>query len=42
MQNNNPQTYIKEVRESDLEKPEDVDIIKKILKDFSPNNQEIT
>ena len=38
----NPQEYIKEVRESDLEKPGDEDIIEKLLKDFSSNNQKIT
>ena len=38
----NPQEYIKEVRESDLEKPGDEDIIEKLLKDFASNNQEIT
>ena len=38
----NPQDYIKEVRESDLIKPGDEDIIEKLLKDFSSNNHEIT
>ena len=42
LQKENPQEYIKEVRESDLEKPGDEDIIEKLLKDFSTNNQEIT
>ena len=42
LQKENPQEYIKEVRESDLEKPGDEDIIEKLLKDFSSNNQEIT
>ena len=42
LQKKNPQEYIKEVRESNLEKPGDEDIIEKLLKDFSSNNQEIT
>ena len=42
LQKENPQEYIKEVRESDLEKPGDEDIIDKLMKDFSSNNQEIT
>ena len=42
LQKENPQEYIKEVRESNLEKPGDEDIIEKLLKDFSSNNQKIT
>jgi hypothetical protein len=42
LQKENPDEYIKEVRESDLEKPGDEDIIEKILKDFASNNQELT
>ena len=42
LQKENLEEYIKEVRESDLIKPGDEDIIEKIMKDFSSNNQEIT
>ena len=42
LQKENLEEYIKEVRESDLVKPGDEDIIEKIMKDFSSNNQEIT
>ena len=42
LQKENLEEYIKEVRESDLVKPGDEDIIEKIMKDFSLNNQEIT
>ncbi len=42
LQKENLEEYIKEVRESDLKKPGDEDIIEKIMKDFSSNNQEIT
>ena len=34
--------YVKEVRESDLEKPGDDDILEKIIFDFSQNNLSIT
>ena len=36
------QNYIKEVRESDLEKPGDDDIIDKLLNDFVKNNIDIS
>ena len=42
LQKENLEDYIKDVRESDLKKPGDEDIIEKIMKDFSSNNQEIT
>ena len=42
LQKENVEEYIKEVRESDLEKPGDEDIIDKIMKDFSDSNKEIT
>ena len=42
LQKENPQEYIKEVRESDLAKPGDEDIIEKLMNDFSSNNQNIT
>ena len=42
LQNENLEEYIKEVRESNLVKPGDEDIIEKIMKDFSSNNKEIT
>ena len=42
LQNENLEEYFKEVRESNLVKPGDEDIIEKIMKDFSSNNQEIT
>ena len=42
LQKKNPQEYVKEVRESDLEKSGDEDIIEKLLKDCSSNNQKIT
>ena len=42
LQKENLEEYIKEVRESNLVKPGDEDIIEKIMKDFSSNNQEIT
>ena len=42
LHNENPQEYIKEVRESNLEKPEDEDIIEKLLEYLSSNNKEIT
>ena len=35
LQKENKEKYIKEVRESDLEKPGDEDIIEKIMQDFS-------
>ena len=38
----NKEKYIKEVRESDLEKPGDEDMIGKIMQDFSDNNDSIT
>jgi hypothetical protein len=42
LQKENKEKYIKEVRESDLEKPGDEDIIEKIMQDFSDNNDSIT
>ena len=42
LQKENLEEYIKEVRESNLVKPGDEDIIEKIMKDFSSNNKEIT
>jgi hypothetical protein len=42
LQKENPEEYIKEVRESDLVRPGDEDIIEKLMKDFSSANQEIT
>ena len=42
LQKENKEKYIKEVRESDLEKPGDEDIIGKIMQDFSDNNDSIT
>ena len=42
LQKENPEEYIKEVRESALEKPGDEDIIEKLMKDFASNNQELT
>ena len=42
LQKENIEEYIKEVRESDLKKPGDENIIEKIMKDFSSSNQEIT
>ena len=42
LQKENREQYIKEVRESDLEKPGDEDIIEKLMQDFSTSNQEIT
>ena len=42
MQKENREEYIKEVRESDLKSPGDEDIIAKLMKDFSSDNQEIT
>ena len=42
LQKENREEYIKEVRESDLERPGDEDIIEKLMKDFSSNNHEIT
>ena len=42
LQKENREEYIKEVRESDLERPGDEDIIEKLMKDFSSANQEIT
>ena len=42
LQKENRDEYIKEVRESDLKRPGDEDIIEKLMKDFSSANQEIT
>ena len=42
LQKENKEEYIKEVRESALEKPGDEDIIEKIMKDFASNNQQLT
>ena len=42
LQKENADEYIKEVRESDLKKPGDEDIIEKLLKDFTSNNQKIS
>ena len=42
LQKENPEEYIKEVRESALEKAGDEDIIEKIMKDFASNNQELS
>ena len=42
LQKENPEEYIKEVRESALEKPGDEDIIEKLMKDFADNNQKLT
>lgn len=42
LKKDNSEEYIKEVRESDLEKPGDEDIIEKILKDFASNNVKLT
>ena len=42
LQKENPEEYIKEVRESALEKPGDEDIIEKLMKDFASNNQELS
>ena len=42
LQKENPEEYIKEVRESALEKAGDEDIIEKLMKDFASNNQELT
>ena len=42
LQKENHEEYIKEVRESDLERPGDEDIIEKLMKDFSSSNKEIT
>ena len=39
LQKENPEEYVKEVRESDLEKPGDEDIIEKIMKDCASSNQ---
>ena len=38
LKKNNIEKYVKEVRESDLEKPGDDDILEKIIIDFSQNN----
>ena len=38
----NDENYIKEVRESDLLKPGDDDIIDKLLEDFASNNLNVT
>ena len=42
MQKENKEKYIKEVRESDLEKQGDEDIVGKIMQDFSDHNDPIT
>ena len=42
LQKENKEEYIKEVRQSALEKPGDEDIIEKIMKDFASNNQQLT
>ena len=42
LQKENQEEYIKEVRESALEKAGDEDIIEKLMKDFSSNNQELS
>ena len=42
LQKEDREEYIKEVRESDLKRPGDEDIIEKLMKDFSSANQEIT
>ena len=39
---NNDENYIREVRESDLKKPGDDDIIDKLLKDFERNSVNIS
>ena len=42
LQKENPEEYIKEVRESALVKVGDEDIIEKLMKDFASNNQKLT
>ncbi len=42
LQKENKEEYIKEVRQSALEKPGDEDIIEKLMKDFASNNQQLT
>ena len=42
LQKENSEEYIKEVRESALEKAGDEDIIEKLMKDFASNNQELS
>ena len=42
LQKENKEEYVKEVRQSALEKAGDEDIIEKLMKDFSSNNQELT
>ena len=42
LQKENPEEYIKEVRESALIKAGDEDIIEKLMKDFASNNQELS
>ena len=42
LQKENKEKYIKEVRESDLEKPGDEDIVGKIMQDFSDNHDSTT
>ena len=42
LQKENKEEYVKEVRQSALEKAGDEDIIEKIMKDFDSNNQELS
>ena len=42
LQKENKEEYVKEVRQSALEKAGDEDIIEKLMKDFSSNNQELS
>ena len=42
LQKDNPEEYIREVRESALVKAGDEDIIEKLMKDFASNNQELS
>ena len=42
LQKENKEEYVKEVRQSALEKAGDEDIIEKLMKDFASNNQELS
>ena len=42
LQKENKEEYVKEVRQSALAKAGDEDIIEKLMKDFSSNNQELS
>ena len=42
LQKENKEEYVKEVRQSALEKAGDDDIIEKLMKDFASNNQELS